>query len=157
MGKPGNFTWILAGGHARTRLRPKVTKKVTICREPVVSTDFDPTLLELCGLPPRPEQHVDGRSFVDLLKEGMLEERPIFWHYPHYGNQGSSPGSAVRLGDWKLIERYEDGRSLELYNLREDIGETENLISAKSERAKDLLVMLREWRREVDAKMPTQN
>ena len=105
----------------------------------------------------RPEQHVDGRSFVDLLLQGEMDERPIFWHYPHYGNQGGSPGSAVRLGDWKLIEWFEDGRSLELYNLRDDVGETENLISAESERAKEMLVMLREWRRSVDAKMPTKS
>ena len=130
---------------------------VTICAAPVVSTDFYPTLLEFCDLLMRPEQHVDGRSFVDLLMEGELEERPIFWHYPHYGNQGSSPGSAIRLGDWKLIEWFEPGRSLELFNLRVDPGETENLISKRSERAKELLIMLREWRREVDAKMPALN
>ena len=100
---------------------------------------------------------MDGRSIVRLLKGGELDERPIFWHYPHYGNQGGSPGSAVRLGDWKLIEWFEDGRSLELYNLRDDAGETENLISAESGRAKEMLVLLREWRKSVDAKMPTKS
>ena len=151
--------WLYEGGIREPMIvrAPGVTRAVTMSRSPVVSTDFYPTLLELCGLPSRPEQHVDGRSFVDLLKRGELPERPIFWHYPHYGNQGGSPGSAVRLGDWKLIEWFEQGRSLELYNLSDDIGETENLISAESERAKEMLVMLREWRRSVDAKMPTPN
>ena len=94
---------------------------------------------------------------MDALKEVTLDERPIFWHYPHYGNQDGSPGSAVRLGDWKLIEQFEEGRSLELYSLQDDVGEAENLISAESERAKEMLVLLREWRREVNAKMPKRN
>ena len=72
----------------------------------MVSTDFYPTILSMAGLPPKPEQHQDGRSLVPLLRGGATAEREaIYWHYPHYSNQGGFPGGAVRMGDWKLIER----------------------------------------------------
>ena len=74
-------------------------------------------LLELLGLPLRPEQHRDGVSLVPLLEGGTTLSRPaLFWHYPHYSNQGGFPGGAVRMGPWKLVERYEDGR-VHLYDL----------------------------------------
>jgi arylsulfatase A-like enzyme len=83
---------------------PGVTKPDSICRAPMISTDYYPSLLEMAGLPLRPQQHLDGVSFVPLLKGGEWSERSLFWHYPHYSNQGGSPGGAVRLGDFKLIE-----------------------------------------------------
>ena len=105
-------------------------------------------------MPPRPEQHVDGVSLVPLLRGGTeLPREAIFWHYPHYGNQGGTPGSSVRSGDWKLIEFFEDGR-LELYNLRRDPGEKENRAAAEPEIAARLLELLRNWRREVEALLP---
>ena len=81
---------------------------------------------------------------------------PPIWHYPHYGNQGGSPGSAIRAGDWKLIEFFEDGRS-ELYNLRDDIGEMRNLAAQHPQRAKALHDKLSRWREQVGAKLPTYN
>ena len=92
-----------------------------------------------------------------LLKGGKLRsERPLFWHYPHYGNQGGAPFGAVREGDWKLIEWYEDG-SLELFNLRADLGETKNLAARKPDKVKTLHSKLAAWRKEVNAVMPMPN
>lgn len=94
---------------------------------------------------------------MSLLKGGKsLARKAIFWHYPHYGNQGGSPGGAVRAGDYKLIEFYEDNR-VELYNLKADIGEKNNLAETMPEKAAELHKMLKHWRKEVDARMPTPN
>ncbi|GAF89972.1 unnamed protein product, partial [marine sediment metagenome] len=129
----------------------------SLCSEPVISTDFYPTMLDMASLAPRPRQHIDGVSLVPLLKGAKsLDRKAIFWHYPHYGNQGGSPGGAVRLGNYKLIEFYEDGR-LELYNLKADIGEKNNLAAKMPEKAAEMHKMLRTWRRQVDARMPTPN
>ena len=135
---------------------PGVTKAGGVCDTPVISTDFYPTLLELAGLPPFPEQHRDGISLVPLLKGGKVRPRPLFWHYPHYGNQGGAPCGAVRDGDWKLIEWFEDG-SQELFSLRADPGEKRNLAAKQPGKVKALLEKLRAWRKDVNAVMPTPN
>jgi len=123
----------------------------------VTSPDFYPTLLEMAGLDLIPEQHCDGVSILPLLKgEGHLDREAIFWHYPHYGNQGGTPGSSVRAGDYKLIEFFEDGR-LELYDLREDIGENRNLAEEKPGLTARLKGMLEEWRVRVEARIPEPN
>jgi arylsulfatase A-like enzyme len=122
----------------------------------VVSTDFYPTLLELAGLPLKPQQHIDGISLVPLLKGGELPRGPLYWHYPHYGNQGGAPGGAVRDGNWKLIEWYEDG-SRELFNLRDDLGEHKNLAAENPDKVTELAARLATWRKEVNAIMPTPN
>ena len=132
---------------------PGVTRPGSVCHTPVITTDFYPTLLELAGLPPAPEQHLDGVSLVPLLKGGEIRRRTLFWHYPHYGNQGGAPCGFVRDGDWKLIEWYEDGRR-ELYNLHDDLGEQHDLAAANPERVKDLAARLGAWRAEVKAVMP---
>lgn len=125
---------------------------------PILSTDFYPTLLEACGLETLPEQHVDGASFALTLSDRDLEwDRPLFWHYPHYGNQGGSPGSAVRLGDWKLIRFYEPGRATELYNLADDIGEQNNLADENPEKLAELNALLDAYLEETDAKLPVPN
>ena len=67
---------------------------------PVTGTDFYPTILAACGLPARPEQHLDGVSLLPLLKGKTIAERPLFWHYPHYSNQGGEPVSMILEGDW---------------------------------------------------------
>ena len=151
--------WMYEGGTREPLLVrwPGVTPPGSRCSTPVTSPDFYPTLLEAAGLPLRPEQHVDGVSFASLLRgDDDFERGPIFWHYPHYGNQGGTPGSSVRLGDYKLIEFYEDNR-LELYNLREDIGESHDLASADPQRTADLHEMLVAWRESVAAKIPQPN
>jgi arylsulfatase A-like enzyme len=96
-----------------------------------------------------------------LRGEGTLEADPLgrsalYWHYPQYGNQGGTPGSSVRAGDWKLIEFYEDGR-LELYNLREDVSEAHNLAAEQPQRTARLAGMLAAWRESVEAKIPQPN
>ena len=136
---------------------PSVTKSGSVCAEPVTSTDFYPTMLEMAGLEMRPQQHVDGVSLVPLLKgEKSLGREAIYWHYPHYCPQGNTPASAIRDGDWKLIKRYETDQ-LELYNLRHDIGEKTNLAGKKPEHAKKLLEKLNRWLEETDAKFPSLN
>ena len=91
-----------------------------------------------------------------MLKGEPLERGPIYWHYPHYGNQGGAPSGAVREGEWKLIEWYEDGR-LELFNLRRDLGEKYNLAELHPERAKRMRGMLERWRQQTGAVMPKPN
>ncbi|MHB0935534.1 MAG: sulfatase [Armatimonadota bacterium] len=150
--------WMYEGGTREPLIVkwPGVTAPGSLCATPTTSTDFYPTLLEMAGLPPRPEQHVDGVSFASLLRGEPFDRGPLFWHYPHYGNQGGTPGSSVRLGDFKLIEFYEDGR-LELYNLREDIGETRNLANELPDVTRALHARLIAWRESVEAKIPQPN
>jgi hypothetical protein len=114
-------------------------------------------MLEMAGLPLKPKQHIDGVSLLPLLKGNQtLKRKTIFWHYPHYGNQGGSPGGAVRIGDYKLIEFYEDSR-VELYNLKADIGEKKNLAGEMPGRAAKMRKILQTWRKGVNAKMPKPN
>lgn len=153
----GGKGWLYEGGIREPMIirAPGVTKAGSICETPVTSPDFYPTLLELAGLPMPPKQPVDGMSLVTLLKGEPLARGPIFWHYPHYGNQGGAPGGAVRDGDWKLIEWYEG--SVELYNIAQDIGEKNNLAAQYPDKVKALQEMLTAWRKEVNAVMPTPN
>ena len=127
------------------------------CPTPITSPDIYPTLLAAAGLPLIPDQHVDGESLLPLLRQsGELEREAIFWHYPHYGNQGGVPGSSIRCGDWKLIEFFDDGR-LELYNLQQDIGEQDNRADAEPELVADLHRQLVAWRESVTARIPARN
>ena len=135
---------------------PGITKAGSVCDTPVISTDYYPTLLQLAGLPLLPEQHQDGVSLVPLLKGGDLAQRPLFWHYPHYANQGGPPCGTIRDGDWKLVEWYEDGR-MELFNLRNDMAETKNLADQNPDKVTTLHTRLIAWRKEVHAVMPTPN
>lgn len=93
---------------------------------------------------------------MPLLKGGALAERALFWHYPHYGNQGGAPSAAVRRGDWKLIEWQENGR-VELFNLAQDIGEQTNLAEKEPQRVAGLRAELAAWQKQVGAKFPTPN
>jgi arylsulfatase A-like enzyme len=101
---------------------------------------------------------IDGVSLRPLLQgTGDLPERALCWHYPHYGNQGGAPGAAIRRGDWKLILWYEKPDAPELFNLRDDIGEQNNLAAKEPGRVKALLAELTAWQKEVGALMPIQN
>jgi arylsulfatase A-like enzyme len=136
---------------------PGLAQPGSTCAAPVISTDFYPTLLQLAGLELKPQQHLDGVSFVPLLKgETAPRGKPLFWHYPHYANQGGAPNGVIRDGDWKLIEWYEDG-ALELYNIPQDIGEKTNLATMEPEKVRELHAKLVAWRMEVGALMPTPN
>ncbi len=137
---------------------PGVVAPGAACSEPVISTDFYPTILEMLSLPAKAEQHVDGLSLVPLLKRrGSLNRDAIYWHYPHYHPRNPyGPFGAIRKGDWKLIEYYED-MNVELYNLRDDLGEANDLAAANPAKAGELRDMLHAWRASVDAQMPTPN
>lgn len=155
----GGKGWLYEGGIREPMIVrwPGVTQPGSVCEEPVISTDFYPTMLDMAGLPARPDQHLDGRSMRPFLQQtNRPDRRAFYWHYPHYGNQGGSPGGAVRLGDYKLIEFYEDNR-VELYNLRDDLGEQNDLAMKMPDKSAELKQMLHRWRGEVGARMPTVN
>ncbi len=124
---------------------------------PVTGTDFYPTLLDLAGIKLIPEQHADGISLKPVLDRQTMDERPIFWHYPHYsGGLGGRPSGAVRVGDYKLIEFFEDNR-IELYNLKKDIEEKTDLAKTQPEKAEELKQLLHQWRTDVGAQLPFPN
>jgi arylsulfatase A-like enzyme len=132
---------------------PGVVKPGTIIDAPVSSVDFFPTFCEAAGVA---AGDVDGVSLMPLLRGQSLRSRVLFWHYPHYSNQGGEPGSAIREGEWKLIEFHSDGRR-ELFNLRDDVSETRNLAEKRPEIVRRLAVRLNEWRRKSGAIMPQNN
>jgi arylsulfatase A-like enzyme len=151
--------WMYEGGTREPYLVrwPGRVTPGAVCRTPITSPDLYPTLLEAAGLPPRPEQHVDGVSFLPLLDgDAGFDRGPVFWHYPHYGNQGGTPGSSIRCGEWKLIEFLEDGR-LELYHLATDLSETIEVSAAHPELVLELHRQLTAWRGRVSAKLPEPN
>jgi len=127
-----------------------------VCNNLVSSVDFYPTILDLLDLPLPKELLVDGVSFMPSLQAQKQDRGAIFWHYPHYANQGNRPSGAIREGDYKLIEFF-DNDEIELYNLRKDIGETHNLINIQKKKAEKMLKKLQEWRISVHAKMPARN
>ncbi|MEM9676081.1 MAG: sulfatase-like hydrolase/transferase, partial [Bacteroidota bacterium] len=120
---------------------------------PVSGVDFYPTLLDLAGLDLKPTEHTDGVSLLPLLHGDSISERPLYWHYPHYGNQGGDPSSIIRLGDWKLIHYWEDG-TRELYNLKEDPSEVANVIEQNPEVAERLGQQLEQFLAETQANTP---
>lgn len=151
--------WLYEGGIREPMIVkwPDVVAPSTVCDVPVTSTDFYPTLLEIAGLRENRIQHPDGVSLMKLLKgEKDLNREAIYWHYPHYGNQGGGPGSAIREGAWKLIWWYEDDQ-LELYNIEEDIGEQKNLSDGQPGRVRQMKRKLDDWLKNVNARMPVQN
>ncbi len=157
----GGKGWLYEGGIREPLIvrYPESVQPGTLCEVPVMSTDFYPTILQLAGLRLRPQQHVDGVSFFPLLTRSATstaEDRPLFWHYPHYSNQGGAPGGAVRFGRYKLIEFFEDDRC-ELYDLAADVGEQHDLSAEMADRKAALTRRLHDWRESVDADMPTPN
>ncbi len=154
---------------------PNVIKPGSSCRSPVTSVDFLPTFAELTGAELPDSQPIDGTSIVPLLKgEDILMERPIYWHYPMYmtgkdrsnytpfegGKAGVGEGwrmrasSMVRVGEWKLIECFDDG-SIELYNTKADPGEKSNLAGVRPEKKREMLSSLRRWQTDVAAPVPS--
>jgi arylsulfatase A-like enzyme len=126
------------------------------CSAPVQSVDFFPTLLAMAGV--KLPGEFDGVSLVPLLDQsGTVRRAALYWHYPHYWNGTAvRPAGAVRAGDWKLIEYYED-MHVELFNLKDDIGETHDLVVAHPDLAAQLRTMLHDWRKSVNAQMPLPN
>lgn len=150
--------WCYEGG-IRVPLIVKLpnNKKGNQIDVPVISTDFYPTALEFAGLPLMPDQHQDGVSIMPLLKGATDWSRDmLFWHYPHYHGSGWKGGSAVRVGDWKLIEFYEEDQ-VELYDLSQDEAEQHNLISDHPEKARELKQRLKDIQAATHAQFPTEN
>lgn len=135
---------------------PGTTKGGEKNHTPVTGTDFYPTILELAGLGLKPDQHQDGRSLVPVIKGGEMSQRPLIWHYPHYGNQGGEPSSIIREGDWKLIHYYESGKE-ELYNLKDDLEEKSDLANTHHDKAKEMSDKLFGMLKEMGARYPVKD
>jgi arylsulfatase A-like enzyme len=137
---------------------PQEGRRGAVCDVPVISNDLYPTILEMADLPLRPHQHVDGVSFAPLIKgSGTVSREAIYWHFPHYSNHGmQSPGGAVRAGDFKLLEYFENG-TVQLFDLRHDIGEQNDLASIMPEKVAQLRSMLHDWRKGVSARSMQPN
>jgi arylsulfatase A-like enzyme len=151
--------WLYEGGIREPLIMrvPGLTKPGSVSTVPVTSTDFYPTLLELAGLDARPQQHLDGVSLLPLLHGAEnLAPRSLYWHYPHYGNQGGQPGAAMRSGPWKLIEWMDSGQ-VELFRLDVDPGEQYDLASTEPKRKAAMLEQLHRWQIQTGALMPTKN
>ncbi len=150
--------WMYEGGIREPLIVrwPAVIKRGTIIETPISSPDFFPTLLEVSGSKPNVGQVLDGMSLVPVLHGGSLPERALFWHYPHYGNQGGAPGAAIRKGPWKLIEWLEDQR-VELFNVDGDLGEKFDVSNEHPELTKMLREELHAWQKQVAAKFPIAN
>jgi arylsulfatase A-like enzyme len=149
--------WLYEGG-IRVPLIVRVPGKSnpgSLINTPVCSIDYFSTIAEMTGSETG-DIKTDGVSFVSLLKKDKMKARPLFWHYPHYSNQGVEPGSAVRMGNYKLIDNFEKGR-LELYDLSNDISEKHDISSSNTEKVKELYNMLIEWRTRTGAKMMEPN
>ncbi|MDG1073118.1 MAG: sulfatase [Akkermansiaceae bacterium] len=147
----GGKGWIYEGGIREPFIVkwPGVTKAGTVSSVPVMSTDFMPTFVNASR--GKVKAKIDGVDLMPLLKGGELKREALFWHYPHYSNQGGFPSGAVRMGDWKLVERYEDGR-VHLYNLKDDPGELKDLQKENEGLVKSMRAKLHAWYKETDAK-----
>jgi arylsulfatase A-like enzyme len=151
----GSKGWLYEGGVREPWIVkwPGVTKPGSTCDVPVMNTDILSTVLEVAGLPQRPELHKDGVSFASLLRGGTKPvHEALFWHFPHYGELGGGPCSSVRLGDWKLIEWLED-EGVELFNLTTDLSEKKDVAAQHPEIVKQLRERLHAWRKETGANM----
>jgi arylsulfatase A-like enzyme len=138
----------------------------TTSEVPVTNIDFFPTILDVAGIDVPTGKVLDGQSLIKLMTgKGTIEMRPLFWHFPVYleGGNGETqdtvfrtrPGSAVRIGDWKLIQYFENN-DLELYNLAYDIGEKKNLVETNQGKVKELLLKLEKWREGTNAPVPAE-
>lgn len=150
----GGKGWIYEGGIREPFIVrwPGVTKAGSVCPEPVMSTDFFTTFVKAAGGKPKGVGPIDGVDLMPLLKGGKsLERDALFWHYPHYSNQGGFPSGAIRMGNWKMIERYEDGQ-VHLYDLSKDVSEHTDLSKVHPEQVAKMRKTLHQWYEEVDAK-----
>ena len=134
---------------------PGQIKTGSISHTPVTSVDFIPTFADIIGVELPQHQVFDGQSILpQLLGQSSEQDRPLYWHYPVYHHD--VPASAIRVGDWKLMENLVDG-SLALYNLSSDPGESEDLSQQETAKRDELYSMLTAWRNEVGARMPVEN
>jgi arylsulfatase A len=137
---------------------PGVVEASSICTEPVITIDLMPTICEVLGVR-LPDGHIiDGKSIVPLLKQtGTLRRKELFWHFPHYRYSQEVPYSIIRRGDWKLIKRYSGDKKYELFNLKEDPYEQNNLADERPDKTREFEERLAIWLRYTNAKMPIPN
>jgi len=145
------IVWRSGGEEAGRAIEPSVVD------EPAISMDLYPTVLGLAGLDPIPSQHLDGVNLVRVLGDSADHVgSQLYWHFPHYHGSGNVPSSAIRVGDWKLIEWLETGR-VELYDLAADPSETTDLAQALPNKADELRQLLSDWRDRIGAVIPQPN
>jgi len=149
--------WLYEGGIREPLIikAPGFIKEPAISDVPVSTIDFFPTILEMTGTKVD-KINVDGVSLLPVLKSEKIETRPLYWHYPHYSNQGGDPGSAIRFGNFKLIDNFETGRQ-ELYDLKSDISESNDISAIYPEKLEELYGLLKAWREKTGAKMMDPN
>jgi arylsulfatase A-like enzyme len=123
---------------------------------PIIGADLYPSLLSLAGLPSTTHQVMDGRDLVGNIDDGIAPDRALFWHYPHYGNQGGDPSSIIRRDNYKLIHYHENGKD-ELYDLYKDPAERMNVAAQFPELAIELRAELLDWLTSVNARFPEQD
>ncbi len=156
----GGKGWLYEGGIRVPMLVkwPGHSQPGTLCDEPIISVDFLPSIIEMAGVGSELPENVDGVSFAKLFQgHESLERDAIYWHFPHYSNHGmQSPGGAIRAGDYKLLEYFENG-TVQLFDLKNDIGEQHDLAMGESKKAAELLEMLHAWRQRVNAKSMEPN
>ncbi|TWT92650.1 Arylsulfatase [Neorhodopirellula pilleata] len=147
----GGKGWIYEGGIREPWIvrYPGVTTPGAVSDVPICSIDLFPTIAAAADV--TIDHQVDGIDLRPALEGQTLDREALYWHYPHYSNQGGIPGGAIRMGDFKLIERYEDGR-IHLYNLQDDIGERIDLAEKMPEQANRMRTQLHQWYQSVDAK-----
>ena len=146
----GGKGWMYEGGIREPYIIrwPGLTKSGAVSEEPVCGIDFMPTFVAAAG---GELKTIDGVDLRPVLSGGEIKKRDLFWHYPHYSNQGGFPSGAIRRGDWKLIERYEDGR-VHLYHLKKDPGEKNDVAAQNKKLVHEMRQSLHEWYTETDAK-----
>lgn len=132
---------------------PWLSHEGTRTSVPAIGMDFYPTILDLIGAKSRPQQHMDGVSLLPVLMGNEIADRSLFWHYPHYGNQGGDPSTIIRSGDWKMIHYYEGGVK-ELYNLKNDPTESEDIAAQHPDVLAELAAEMEAWLTEVNADFP---
>lgn len=162
----GGKGWLYEGGIREPLIIywPHEGNHGTVSNVPVISTDFYSTIMDMLGIHPltNKEDGVDGMSLVPLLKGDKagtekIAKRAIYWHWPDYSNHGAqSPAGAIRYGDYKLIEYYENFH-VQLFDIRTDPGEHHDLAKSDPAKVKELRTMLHEWRKRVGAQMPVPN
>ncbi|MEX0325033.1 MAG: sulfatase [Puniceicoccaceae bacterium] len=133
---------------------PERTTPGTVSAQPAISMDILPTILDLAGLPLQPERHLDGISLGSTIAQpDNIQQRSLVWHFPHYHASRWTPGTAMRVGDWKIIQRYESG-TVELYNLRDDPGEQTNLAKGQAQVLKGMQTSLEAWHAAMGSGIP---
>jgi arylsulfatase A-like enzyme len=142
---------------------PGIIEVGSLCKTPVTSVDFLPTLCDITGQTTKTPENLDGESILPLLRQdGALKRNTIYWHYPHYHGAGIAPSSAIRKGQYKMIEWLdtsfpETAHRYELYDLENDLGESHNLSREQPQRLSELKENLSKWREKIGAQMLESN